>query len=344
MSNYTVTSALWHGGFFVPADIVDRHLKLAPPDAIRALLYILRHGKNAVSPEELSRELNIEIPAAEDAIEYWIRDGLLQSAENVNIPVAVPVKSDFVAVKEEPSPAIVIKSGKMPSYSNTQIKKAVTEHPELMKMFSSAEEIYARPLNDGVINLLYGLFDWYGLSPDAVITVLKRCAKANRLKPAAIKDEAEDFYKHGAVDGDAANAYVSELNEREACIDEITLLLRISDHSPYAKERKAFETWRFSYGFDTDIISLALSVALKNTESDRYTPELLPYMQKVLSNWHKGGVKTVEDAKEIIELKNEGKQKSRKKDVVRKSEDVSYDLNEEELLAMQRFAKGGDAE
>lgn len=343
MSNYTVTSALWHGGFFVPADIVDRHLKLAPPDAIRALLYILRHGKTIVSPEELSRELSIDLPAAEDAIDYWIKDGLLQSAENVT--VALPVKEERVPEKtESDSPAVVIKSGKMPSYSNAQIKNAVAEHPELMKMFSSAEEIYARPLNDGVINLLYGLFDWYGLSADAVITVLQRCAKSNRLKPASIKDEAESFYKNGAIDKDSANSYAQQLSERDACIDEISLLLRISDHSPYAKERKAFETWRFSYGFDADIISLALSVALKNTESDRYTAELLPYMQKVLSNWHRGGVKTAEDAKEIIELKSEGKGKASKKTVQKKSEDVSYDLNEEELLAMQRFSKGGKAE
>ena len=345
MSDYTVLPGMWNGCFLLPADIVDRHLKLASSDAIKVLLYVLRNGLSSVDADKLSSALNIDRSSALDAIDYWVADGLLIKSDGgkhagMKSDISVPENGE----KDEKSVApAVIKSGRMPSYSHTQISSAVKEHPELKGMFASAEDIFARPLSDAVINLLYGLYDWFELPANVIIAVLKRCETQNKLRPAAIKDEAENFYRHGAVTVRAADEYVASLAQNERYVDEVAALLKITDHAPYAKEKKAFLTWKGTYGFDDEVIALALDAALRNTEQERYTPELLPYLQKVLTTWYKGGVRTADDARDAQNHretdKNNGRKPSKNGTSAKKP---SYDLEEEERLATQRFLRKKD--
>lgn len=355
MAGYKVSPSGWNGFFPVPMDVVDRHLKLAPPDAIRTLLYLLRHGTTCPDAKEIAVALGIDEISAGEALDYWVADGLLSSEETPE-PVAsksvaaspvVPSPPETAAPVASPSsepsaPAVVVKSGKMPGYSHTQIRDAFTAHPELRSLFASAEEIFAHPLSDAVINLLYGLFDWFELPVDVIVTVLRRCDGGGRLRPAAIKDEAENFYKHGAVTKEKAERYAAELDERDATVDETARLLRITDHTPYTRERKAFETWRYSYGFDRDVVAIALEVAQKNTESPAYSVDLLPYMQKVLSNWFKGGVRTAEEARAVAERKDAsvpgGSRSAQGKKGSSSGKSHSYDLDAEAKLAMARFS------
>ncbi len=339
MAGFQVSLPGWNGFFLVPADVVDRHLKLAPPHAIRALLYILRHGILCPSAEELAEALGVDKSLAEEALDYWAADGLLSAVEK---PVVSPaphgemVCEDVSAASEPSAPAVVVKTGKMPGYSHAQLRDAFTSHPELRALFAAAEEIFARPLSDAVINLLYGLYDWFELPTEVIVTVLERCKDGGRLRPSAIKDEAENFYKNGAVTKEAACRYADELSQRDAAVDETVRVLAITDHSPYARERKAFENWRFAYGFDTDVVAVALEIAKANTESDSYSPELLPYMQKVLTNWYKGGVHTAEEARQTTRQKESGKGKASSGD--KKSKSPSYDLDAEAKRAMARFS------
>ena len=351
MAEYTVLPGTWNGCFILPVDIVDRHLKLASSDAIKVLLYILRNGSSRVDANELASALNIDVSSAVDAIDYWIADGLLKKSDGSNKEKAVGVASDIIAPEktgktddDHSSPA-VIRSGRMPSYSHTQISTALKEHPELRDMFESAEEIFARPLSDAVINLLYGLFDWFGLPVDVIIAVLRRCDAQNRLRPAAIKDEAESFYRHGAVTLDAANEYIRELDRNEGYIDEVSSLLHITDHAPYSKEKKAFLVWKGTYKLENEVIGLALKTALTNTDQDKYSTELFPYLQKVLDTWYKAGVRTAADALALQEQKNNESEKDKKKTSSKKSgtaKNPSYDLEQEERLATERFLRKKD--
>lgn len=358
MSDYRVSTGGWEGFFLVPTDLVDRHLKLASPDAIRTLLYILRNGTVCPKSGELATALGLDEAAARDALDYWVAEGILSPEQRDKAPApkaavvskaVVPstsvLSSDAVSSVALPdageaSAPVVIKSGKMPGYSNAQIRDAFTEHPELRSLFASAEEIFAHPLSDAVINLLYGLFDWYELPVDVIVTVLRRCDAGGRLRPAAIKEEAENFYKHGAVTKESALGYAAELDERDATVNETARLLRITDHTPYARERKAFETWRYAYGYGLDVVAVALEVAQKNTDSPAYSTELLPYMQRVLTNWHKGGVTTLEEARDAASRKESsdkvGKAGGKKK---KAGDDTpSYDLSAEAKRAMARFS------
>lgn len=327
MADYSLSLAGWNGCFLVPADVVDRYIKLAPPDAVRALLYVLRHGLTHAEGADIAEALGITEACAEDALDYWVSEGLFAPSEKV---ISSPEKKEKDVTPE--APAVIIKSGKMPFYSNVQIREALERFPSLRRLFLTAEDIFARQLNNADINLLYGLFDWYGFSGEAVEQILLRCHAQSKLRPAAIMSVADDYYKHGAITKEAAEHYTEELASREAAVDETVALLHLTDHTPYAKERKAFETWRFTYGFGTDVVAEALDCALKNTESASYTPELLSYLNKVLQNWYKGGVKTAEEARAALPQRKEPPKKEAAK------ANRSYDLNEEAALAMKRFA------
>ena len=54
--DYILHMGAWNSVFAVPTSLVDRYLKLAGKEQLQVLLWMLRHGGEAVAPETLARE------------------------------------------------------------------------------------------------------------------------------------------------------------------------------------------------------------------------------------------------------------------------------------------------
>ena len=90
---YRLHMGPWNSVFAVPTALVDRYLKLAGKEQLQVLLWMLRHGGEAFSPEALAQELTLDQDAVLDALDYWQQEGLLASREGQLAPAAPPGRS-----------------------------------------------------------------------------------------------------------------------------------------------------------------------------------------------------------------------------------------------------------
>ena len=74
--DYILHMGAWNSVFAVPTSLVDRYLKLAGKEQLQVLLWMLRHGGEAVAPETLARELGTDVDSVLDALDYWVQEGL----------------------------------------------------------------------------------------------------------------------------------------------------------------------------------------------------------------------------------------------------------------------------
>ncbi|HBJ10238.1 MAG TPA: DNA replication protein DnaD, partial [Ruminococcaceae bacterium] len=72
-----INPAALTAGFTVPADVADKHLKLARGEHIKVLLYIMRNmGKNPAD-EEIAAACGITAYEVKEALIYWRESGIL---------------------------------------------------------------------------------------------------------------------------------------------------------------------------------------------------------------------------------------------------------------------------
>ena len=94
--DYILHMGAWNSVFAVPTSLVDRYLKLAGKEQLQVLLWMLRHGGEAVAPETLARELGTDVGSVLDALDYWVQEGLLTGSKGELSPAAA----------QEPTPPI----------------------------------------------------------------------------------------------------------------------------------------------------------------------------------------------------------------------------------------------
>lgn len=86
--DYILHMGAWNSVFAVPTSLVDRYLKLAGKEQLQVLLWMLRHGGEAVAPETLARELGTDVDSVLDALDYWVQEGLLTGSKGELSPAA----------------------------------------------------------------------------------------------------------------------------------------------------------------------------------------------------------------------------------------------------------------
>ena len=94
--SYSVNPTAFKSIFAVPADIVDKHIKLANEHQLKVLLWILRNSPDNPDIDAMCKALRINKEDAHDYLQYWILTGVLLEDGKIPELHASPV------VKEEP--------------------------------------------------------------------------------------------------------------------------------------------------------------------------------------------------------------------------------------------------
>ena len=100
---YYINPAAFSAVFTVPAEVADRHLKLAKGEHIKVLLYIMRNMSSGIDADVISNECGITEYEAKEALLYWADAGILMP-DNPQ-PAAEKIKP--AAVKKQAKPARV---------------------------------------------------------------------------------------------------------------------------------------------------------------------------------------------------------------------------------------------
>lgn len=315
---YSLNPQIMFGlSFAVPAEVADKHLKLAGAVQLKALLWLLRHAAEKPTSQDIAKALNIHHADACDAMQYWIESGIVcadgQAPEKQEVP--------FYAVKAAEKPAVTVEPNIITKPTAEQIARRTAESEEIRFMMNAAQEKLGRTIGYDSQATLLMICDSYGLPVEVLLMLIDYCVSINKSAIGYIAKAAKSWSEREIDSIEKADEQIRILRRCEGLWKKLCEMTGISTPRPTSAQSAYLRQWSNDMGFDIEMIYLAYEEMANHTDKISF-----PYMNKVLANWHEAGIKTPEQLDESKRQTKESKKSVRKK----KSEgyEASYDIDE----------------
>lgn len=310
--DYTINPTAFTSAFTVPCSVVDKHIKLAGAAQLKVLLWIMRNMGDGICIEKISQAIGLPEMDVKDALQYWIEAGIIiATGEKPQKPQPEEKKTAKTAVRKA-----AIKP------SREEVARRGLECPEIAFLLQEAQLKFGRGLRQNEASTLVWLYDDEGLSAALILMIIEYAKSENKCNIGFIERTAIDWINSGIDSISAAEKKIRELNDQKIAWNIVRSAMGIEDRRPSPNELKLAYKWVVEYGFSREILAEAYNQCVDNTSKFS-----MPYIRKILEDWHKKNVKTIEDIKT---LKKPAKTKPNKKNNY-----AAYDLElAEKMLLM----------
>lgn len=341
--NYEINPYVYKDIFAVPSGIVDDNIRLANGLQIKVLLYMLRHSQEALSPEDIASAIGITDKFdVEDAMIFWRERGLLIKKEEEAKPLLhiesvseIKIEPTNSTESTVPKKAVTKVSDipiSRPSYE--QIAVRLQECKEFSDLFAEAQQALGKTIGYDGQSVLIMMHDSYGLPFEVILMAVEYSVSQKKTGFSSIAKLGKAWSENGIDTLEGAMEYIEEHNIINEAWNKLRSLTDISNKAPTAKQSQMLSCWIKEYGYNADIIYYAYEESV-----DRTGKMSLPYMDKIIRNWHDKGVKTVMDiqkekAKWLEERENKKSQKKTKQ-----AKDTPGLLKDEPSYDMDAFTR-----
>jgi len=281
---------VWASGMFsVPTQIAEKHLRFASEYQLKALLLILSRNGRA-GAKEIAGALGITENDVNDLLEYWVEEGVLLR-DGAAPPPAIKTESvappKKTAKKEERIP--------VPVLSPHDVTEAMTINPALAELAQEVAKMFGNPSTSHIENeMIVNMVNHYGLPAEVVLTLFQYYKNekdgGRAIGNAYLLKMAENWSEEGITTLAAADEKLRDLANSDRLWNDIVLLSGIRHRSPTVKQREMVKAW--SDDFSLDMIALACDTMKENTDKPT-----LKYVDTVLKNWLKKGLRTPDDVR-----------------------------------------------
>lgn len=296
---YTVNPAVWSRVFPIPCDITDKHIKLCSGLALKCLLLILRSPDEFSDPSVLAKKLGQPQSEITDALNFWEEQGLLAASESEVVPTFKAISENDLpleqssAVKAEPA-KIETKAAPPPSrprFPRDEALCIIDGDDILHSLMQELQEVLGKPLTSADTDVLVALYSFYGLSAHFILSLVHYCASIGKRGMAYAEKVAVSWINDG-VDDSNIDSHIDKLYNRRSNEGLVRRTFGISDRNLTTKEKEYITAWFDAMGFDINVIQHAYEVTV-----DRTGKTVFGYINKILADWHRKGIKTLSDAK-----------------------------------------------
>lgn len=259
-------------------------LVLCADDALRADFTAAR--------EYICKNLDCTESAFEKAIAFWTDRGVI-----------VCVEADNAVMTQSEKPKKTLQGVSVPSYTESQAADVIDRHAELRATIDACQQITEKIFTPADVQTIVGIYDYLGLSDTGYIeTLCNYCKSLGKTSARYIERVAVSMADEGIDTTDALNEYIARRERLENNTAKIRSLIGASDRALTSKEKKLFECWLTEWNFDVDVITKAYEVTVDKLGSVKLT-----YMNKVLENWHRDGLDTLEAVEASLEKYSQSK-------------------------------------
>ena len=254
----------------------------ASKEELRVLLAIIAEGGKVESDTALAKATGVSKGRASSSLVFWEESGII--TENDGTPT---ITEEFEARVE---------LGKLDTGTAISTAKSVRDN-ELAALISECATLMQRPaLNTEEIKTINALYTQYALDEEYIITLAAHINEKGKLTAARLGTEAERLVKRGIDTAEALFAYIEEKANESSDEWEFRHLLGIYNRTLTKSEQDYVKKWYGEFGFGEEIIGEAYDITVRNTGKLS-----LPYMDALLTPWHEGGCRTIEDCRAAIE-------------------------------------------
>lgn len=259
-----------------------------------------------------------------------------QKNETAQPAKVAPAPEENMAVAAEKAVKLRHKA-ELPHYTTDQLATLLETHAETAHWLDECQRIFGKIFNTLEVNTILGFVDYLGLDWEYVMTLLSYhvSVQEQRGMPKslrAVEKMAFDFYDREIRTTGELQSEIRRLKFFAETEGKLRTLFGMGERSLTPKEKKYFSAWLYDFGFGMDIIRLAYDVTVDATGNAN-----INYMNSVLSNWNKDGLRTPEAIKAADEAhKAETAEKTRNKKKQTEQPKGSFDTDDFFAAAVRR--------
>ncbi len=316
------------GSVAVSARFISNYMVDANGDYVKVylmLLYYLSDRSRELSLETLGDSLALNEKTVMRALKYWEKMNLLTlKYSSDNVVSAVTVKSLIDSVSDKVRQAAtkevdystrtekqIVAAGKT---SEVEVTNACPDKKPDIKRINTDEDFGAllvavqqytgTTLSKASVESFAYMYDVLKLPLEVIEYIVEVCVGEGHKSVRYMEAVARDWYGRGIVTLEQAKV------QGVVCQKDVYTVMKalgLSGRNPTPKEKSDIVIWLREYGFDLNIV-----VEACNRNMDKHHRADFKYVEGILKDWKKKGVKHLDDIKKLdAAYKEEQKSKNR---------------------------------
>lgn len=277
----------------VSSIFIEQYMPKADGAFVKVYLLGLRQcsSDKPLGNKEIAQLLEILESDVVRAWRYWEKEGLIKMKPGKDGGVDIEFINPELLLQDRP-----YQSKQRPSYQAEEVFMRANGNESLKSLFPIAESILQKPLSSNDISMLYSFYDYYRLPIDVIPMLLTYCVSINKKNMNYIEKIAMAWADEGIDTVEKADRYVKKKEEYHSRVSQIKRAMGIYDRKFTEGERKLIDGWIQVYDTPLELVKLAADITALNI--GKVTAK---YMNTILSDWHKKGIVTVQQAQAMRE-------------------------------------------
>lgn len=282
---YNINPVCLSSVFTLPSSLADNHLKLANPEHIKVLIYIFRNLSDGIDVNKISYNTGVSEYDVKEALLYWA-DANILLPENPTQTHDNKIYNKTVSKTEKPTRIDVARRG--------------LEDEKIRYLLQETQLKFGRNLKNNESATLVWLYEDVGLDVSLILLIVQYAVTHDKKNIRFIEQTATEWADKGIDNLADAEEQLRLKTEGEIAWRSISSIFGFERRKPSKKETELSVLWLNDWKISKDLISAAYDECVNN--KGKY---LLSYIAKVIENWHKSGIETLDD----IEANKESRQR-----------------------------------
>jgi DnaD/phage-associated family protein len=274
------------GATLIPNLFIEDYMPNADGNFVKVYLLGLLEATehSSISGDQLSSKLGIIESDIIKAWEYWESMGLVTISKSgsdiVNIEFANLFDINNVNKKLLPSG-----SAYTPEFIHSKLN-----NPKLKDMFESIEKLVGRMLSPKEISMYLSWIDDYGFTPEVITLLTEYCKSKNKVDTRYIEKVAIAWHDANIKTAEDAQKSIAQYEGRFDNFRLVLDFLGLKENEIMKPQEELLDKWFNTWGFNLEMVLEACKICSLRINEPNFS-----YIDGILSNWYKKGVKVIKD-------------------------------------------------
>lgn len=272
--NYRINPSAFSAVFTVPAEVADRHLKLARGEHIKVLLYIMRNMTVPINTAVIAEAVGISEYYVKEALLYWADAGILIC--DGDLKENAEIKPKTVNRAQKPTRRDVARRG--------------NEDEKISYLLRETQMRLGRNLKSNETGTLVWLYDDEGLDVSLILMIVQYAAAHNKANIRFIESTAVDWINKGIDTVADADAELNRMAMGDQAWKIVSSAFGLERRKPSKKETEFSLLWVNDWKMSKEMLEAAYEECVNAKSKFSF-----PYTAKIIDSWHEKGFKTPKD-------------------------------------------------
>lgn len=182
----------------------------------------------------------------------------------------------------------------LPVKDNPSNKNVIPFDKGIKEMLDDIEMLIGRFLSSKEVSTYISFIEDFKFSPETISLLVQYCAAKNKTDIRYIEKVALAWCDSGIRTIEDAQEYITKHEEKWNKYRQILNFLGMKDADIAKPQEDFLEKWLLKYNFSIDIILEACRICVVRLNEANFS-----YIDGILNNWYKNGIKTLNDVKKL---------------------------------------------